>query len=300
MRVSSAITGFIPGAFAAALAIATAWCLALRPPQHRTQSLPGTGPVAGESPTVSRRVRIMDFKALAGPTTVVFRYTPLVAGAAGQAEIEPVKSMWKIRAFFSSLPAATTLGAPYLTYTLWAVTPGGTTNLGEVERTGSDGRINTKFKSPQFGLMVTVEPYFGVSDPSSAVAFEADLAPGTAGNIPWTRVSCELLRNPIGSELAAGSAPDPRDPSEPLLFEEARRALATARAAGAAAYAPQTLDTAVQMLQIAGKLRAQRAKQQDIHDAALEAVLIAEDARVLAVNRQRRSHTGSATQDHAP
>jgi hypothetical protein len=311
MRFPSAIAGQACRALALAAAITSAWCLDPAPaaPLGQAQSLPEVGPATGlatgaqESPppTRSQRVRIMDFSSLSGPTAIAFRYTPLVSGAAGQAEIEPFKSAWKIRALFTSLPAASRLGAQYLTYTLWAVTPDGrTTNLGEVELAGSEGHLDTKFKQPRFGLIVTAEPYFAVSQPSSAVVFEADLAPGNAVNIPLTQAECEVLQSPIGSEVTANNASDAKNPPEPLLFDEARRALAVARAAGAADVAPQTLDTAAQTLRIAEKLLAEGAKRQDVHDAVVEAVLIAEDARVLAVARQRRSHSAPVAKDPPP
>ena len=239
--------------------------------------------------TVTEQLRIMDFSHLAGSTTIVFRYTPLVRGAAGQAEIEPFKGTLKIHGVFSNLPQARSLGSPFLTYTLWQVTADGrTTNLGEVELTGSAGEISTKARSSRFGLIVTAEPYFAVSQPSSEVAFESDVAPGSSANLPLTVARCELLRTPIGAQFAASDPPDPKTAGQPLLFEQARLALAVARAAGAAEYAPETLDTAEQTLKIAGNLLAQGAKPKDVHDAAMEAVLIAEDARVLAVARHNR------------
>jgi len=256
---------------------------------------------ADKDVTVVQQVRIMDFSHLAGPTTIVFRYTPLVRGASGQAEIEPFKGTLKIHGVFSNLPPGSRLGSPFLTYTLWQVSPDGrTTNLGEVELTESAGEISTKARSPKFGLIVTAEPYFAVSQPSFKVALESDVAPGSSSNLPLTSARCELLRTPIGGQLVANDPPDPKTAGQPVLFEEARRALAVARAAGAAEYAPDTLDTAEQTLKTAGSLLAQGAKPRDVHDAAMEAVLIAEDARVLAVARHSRSQTAPAASAQRP
>ena len=251
--------------------------------------------------TVTHQVRIMDFSHLARPTTIVFRYTTLVRDAAGQAEIEPFRGNLKIHGVFSNLPPARHLGLPFLTYTLWQVTADGrTTNLGEVELTGGAGEISTKARSSRFGLIVTAESYFAVSQPSSHVAFESDVAPGSSANSPLTLAHCELLRTPIGAEFAASDPPDPKTAGQPLLFEEARLALAVARAAGAAEYAPETLETAGQTLKIAGNLLAQGAKPADVHDAAMEAVLIAEDARVLAVARHGRPQAAPAVPSPPP
>jgi hypothetical protein len=250
---------------------------------------------ADSGATVTRQVRIMDFSHLTRPMTVVFRYTPLVRNAAGQAVIEPFKGTLRIHGVFSNLPPASLLGPPFLTYTLWQVTADGrTTNLGEVELTGNSGEISTKSRSWRFGLIVTAEPYFAVSQPSSQVAFESDVAPGSGTNAPLTPARCELLRTPIGAPFLAHDPPDPKAASQPLLFEEARRAIAVARAAGAAEYSPETFETAVQTLKIAGNLLAQGARPKDVHDAAMEAVLIAEDARVLAVARRNRVQAPAA------
>ncbi len=291
------------GVVAAILAVTCLSAAAARcsPVQGQSSSAgPNTPAAIAGSATVSEPVRIMDFTHVAGTTTIAFRYTSLVPGAAGQAEVEPFKSTFKINATFSNLPAASKLGSQYLAYTLWQVTSDGrTTNLGEIELTGSSGEIHTKSRALRFGLIVTAEPYFAVSRPSSALAFEADTAPGSTAKLPLTQADCELLRTPIGVQSFSGDPPEASSPAEPVLFEEARRALLAARTAGAPQYAPQTLDTAEQMLRIARNLMAQGAKKNDVHDAAEEAVLVAEDARVLAEARKKRAQT-AAPQDPAP
>lgn len=289
IKTVSAFAGLLAAAFSAT------------PARFFAQAEPAPSSASVPQDTVTRSVRIMDFSNLSGPTTVVFRFTPLVSGASGQAEIEPVRSVMRIHANFSNLAPAATLGAPYLTYTLWSVTPEGRiTNLGEIELTGAAGALKTKCKAQKFGLIVTAEPYFAVSQPNSAVAFEADVAPNSPVNIPVTQAKCELLRAPLGSELVAGAAPNPKTSSDPLVFEEARRAIAVARAAGAAEYAPQTFSTAEQLLKLAQRQLAQAAKHQDVLDTGVEAVLVAEDARVLAVARQRRAHQAPVAQDPTP
>lgn len=285
-------------------ATTTGWCL----PAHAIRAGAGTdlprAAALDTQATVSRQVRIIDFTRLTSAAAIVFRYTRLAPGAAGQAEIVPAGAWLKIHGMFSNVPAASRLGSEDLTYTLWQVTPDGrATNLGEIEISGSNGEIHTKSRAHQFGLIVTAEPYFAVSQPSAAVAFESDLTPGSTLGEPLAQATCELLTAPIGSKLVAsdtGGAPDPKTTGEPLLFEEARRALAVARASGAAEYAPGTLATAEQTLQIARTLVGQRAKPAEVHDAALEAVLIAEDARVLAVVRRKRAQATRVDRGSAP
>ena len=248
--------------------------------------------------TVSRSVRVMDFTALSTSTTVVFRYAPPLAGAAGEADILPEKTQIKIHAAFTNLAPASRLGPQYLTYVLWSVTPQGRfTNLGEVELLGSDGQLNTKIRSRRFGLIVTAEAYLAVSQPSKMVAFEADVAPESP-RVPVSQTRCELLSVPVGAESVAPAAA--KGPAGPLVLEEARRAIAVARQAGAQEYAPDTLAIAEKLLQLAQDQQAQGVRRKDVDDAGSEAVFIAEDARVLAVTRQKRARQARTDADPSP
>jgi hypothetical protein len=267
------------------------------------QAGPGNSPTLRASETVPFPVRVMDYGNLAGPLSIVFRYTPSVPGAAGQAEILPGPTWWKLDAFFQNLPPASKLGSAYLTYVLWCVTPEGRTlNLGEVELTGTDGHIKTKVNLRRFGLIVTAEPYLAVSRPNKAVAFVADVAPSATPAIPVAQVTCELLSVPIGTGTVPADPPHPTDPNEPLVIEEARRAVAVARAEGAKQYAPDTFGTAERLLQLAEDQQARGVPRKDVTDTGSEAVFIAEDARVLAVTRRKRAQetSAAATQSSSP
>lgn len=254
-----------------------------------------TSPRADLSKTTPLRVRVMDYGTIAAPLTIVFRYTPLVPGAAGQAEILPGPTWWKLNADFRNLPPASELGSEYLTYVLWCITPEGRSlNLGEVELTGTGGHLNTKLNMRRFGLIVTAEPYLAVSQPNKAVVFEADVAPGSGTAVPVAHVTCELLSAPIGTAAIHADSPHATDPAEPLVIEEARRAIAVARAEGAEEYAPGTFSTAERLLHLAEDQQARGARRKDIVDTGSEAVFIAEDARVLAVTRRKRARETSA------
>jgi len=236
----------------------------------------------------------MNYKGLTSPLTVVFRYTTLVPGAAGQAEIDPSRFGLKIHGSFSKLPPASRLGLEYLTYVLWAVTPEGrAVNLGEISLAGDEGRISAKMVPSRFGLIVTAESYFAVSRPSNAVAFEADLPPGAKASVLVSQASCELLTSPVGAQLTDSSSRAVSDPAAPLVIEEARRAIGAARRSGAEELAPETLATAEHLLQLACDQQAHGVPRKDVIDTGSEAVLVAEDARVLAERRQKRSRERS-------
>ena len=251
----------------------------------------------GEPETVPLSVRVMDFNSVDGPFTVIFRYTPAAAQAAGRADIqlirtrsvvELVKTAWRLTGTFSNLPPPSKLGSQNLSYVLWSVSPDGrTSNLGEITLEGSEGRIASRIKTRRLGLIVTAEPYFAVSQPSKAVALQADAAPGST--VPVMQVTCKLLSTPIGIDPALGGAASQADPPGPLLVEEARRAIAAARRAGADDLAPDTLHRAEQLLRLAQDQQASGAPKKDVVDTGSEAVLIAEDARVLASTRSARN-----------
>ena len=56
---------------------------------------------------------------------------------------------------------------------MWAITPEGrATNLGEVLLNGTESKLNVTTELQAFGLIVTAEPYFAVSQPSDVVVME--------------------------------------------------------------------------------------------------------------------------------
>ena len=265
------------------------------------QTGPGGAHTTQPPETVPFSVRVIDFGDLAAPLGIVFRYTALAPGAAGQAEILPGPTKWKINGSFANLPPASRLGNEYLTYVLWCVTPEGRSmNLGEVELAGTDGHVNGKVSLRRFGLIVTAEAYLAVSEPSKAVVFEADVAPGSPSGISVAQVNCEFLAAPIGAGTPQADPPRANNSDEPLVIEEGRRAIAVARAAGAEKYAPDTFGTAEQLLQLAKDQQERGAKRKEVVDAGSEAAFIAEDARVLALTRQKRAREASGNHDPPP
>ncbi|HXJ92291.1 MAG TPA: hypothetical protein VMT20_05365 [Terriglobia bacterium] len=285
----------ITGKLAKVLA-GTLWCASV---SAASPAGSGRQPTLPPSETVPFPVRVMDYGNLTAPLTIVFRYTALASGAAGQAEILPGPTKWKINAAFTNLSPASRLGSEYLTYVLWCITPEGRSiNLGEVTLTGTDGQLDAKLNLRRFGLIITAEPYLSVSRPNKAVAFEADVAPDSSPRPSVTQVNCELLSIPIGAGTAQADPVRTKDPDEPLVIEEARRAIAVARAAGAEEYAPDTFGTAQQLLRLAQDQQERGEKKKDVVDTGGEAVFIAEDARVLAVTRQKRAREARTAASH--
>ena len=83
-------------------------------------------------------------------------------------QVEYQNNNAQISAKVQDLPEPASLG-PYTTYVLWAVTPDGrATNhgvIGGIE--GGNGELDTQHNASQFALIVTAEPHFAVTIPST-------------------------------------------------------------------------------------------------------------------------------------
>ena len=122
---------------------------------------------------VQNSAQAIDYRYLKSSTMIDFKGTVLLADAKGSAEIKSKAGATDIDAQFENLPAATQFGPEYLTYVLWSISPEGrATNLGELIT--EDRKSELKATSPlqAFGLIVTAEPYYAISQPSNVVVLE--------------------------------------------------------------------------------------------------------------------------------
>ena len=71
---------------------------------------------------------------------------------------------------------------------LWAITPEGrTANLGEVLLNGTKSKLDVTTELQVFGLIVTAEPYYAVSQPSDLVVMENIVRADTVGKVEADR-----------------------------------------------------------------------------------------------------------------
>src|SRR5262249_31759165 len=139
----------------------------------------------------------------------------------------------------------------YLTYVMWAVTPEGrATNLGEVILNGTESKLNVTTELQAFGLIVTAEPYFAVSQPSDVVVMENFVRKDTVGKIEEIDAKYELLqRGRYAADVApAELKPIPLDKGTPLDLYEARNAVRIARWANADKDASESFQKADMLL----------------------------------------------------
>jgi outer membrane protein OmpA-like peptidoglycan-associated protein len=210
-----------------------------------------------------------------GPKSdVIFRPTPIATNGEGEAEVEYEDGNARISVKVDNLPAPTSLG-PYTTYVLWALTPDGrAANQGVLTSfEGGQGELNTSYGASQFALIVTAEPHFAVSAPSTMVALY-NVADDVEGE--ESRVTT-LAERAQYTNLASIAIDNDANPVEVV---QARYAIAIAEAAGAERFAPQPYNAARQRLTMAETALAGGRKQRKTAvDAAREAVVAGEDAR---------------------
>jgi outer membrane protein OmpA-like peptidoglycan-associated protein len=247
---------------------------------------------------VGRTTAAINYRPRSGDTKVDFVGTALLPEARGYAEVSGEKGYIEIDAHFDKLQPATRFGAEYLTYVLWAITPEGrATNLGEVQVDDDDARIKVTTELQAFGMVVTAEPYFAVTQPSDVVVIENVIRDGTKGRVETVQANYELLKR--GTYLMNQ---DPSrlkiklEPGAPLDLAEARNAVALARIAGADRYAADTFSKATSLLAEAEVAREKRKRGNEVMQPARQAAQTAEDARLIALQRQEEEY---ATQQRA-
>jgi len=233
-----------------------------------------------------RTAKSISYRNRSGATKIDFSGTALMPNAHGEAKVEGKKGYIEIEAEFRNLPEAIQFGGEYLTYVLWAITPEGrTSNLGEILRNGTSGKLDVTTELQAFGLVVTAEPYFAVSRPSDVVVMENVVRSDTVGKIELIDAKYELLQRGQYEHLA--NVLDLRvNRKMPLELYEARNAIQIARSSGADRYATETFQKAESDLKQAEAYRARNAGSKPVTMTARQAVQTAEDARAIAVKRQ--------------
>ena len=235
----------------------------------------------------ARTAKAISYQHRSGATKIDFRGTDLMPGARGEAKVESKQGRIAIEVEFDGLEAATKNGTEYLTYVLWAVTPEGrTSNLGEVLLNGTKSKLDVSTELQVFGLVVTAEPYFAVTQPSDLVVMENVVRKDTVGKIEEIDAKYELLQRGQYQHLANPLALK-ADRKLPLELYEARNAVQIARSMGADRFAAETFRKAEKSLAESEAYQKRNAGRKPVTMTAREAVQTAEDSRAIAVKRQQ-------------
>jgi outer membrane protein OmpA-like peptidoglycan-associated protein len=263
------------------------------PTQHSTSAENTTNVAAGSVPiyrvtVVARTTKAINYNHRSGSTKIDFRGTALMPQARGEAKVESKQGVIKVNADMQKLDPATKFGPEYLTYVMWAITPEGrATNVGEVLLNGGNSKLDATTELQSFGLIITAEPYFAVTQPSDVVVMENFVRHDTTGTIEEVDAKYELLsRGQYTLNVnPAEIKPLRLDRKVPLELYEARNAVQIARWTGASQYAAETFQKALIGLENAEGYLKGKAGRKPIGTVAREAVQMAEDARIITIKK---------------
>jgi outer membrane protein OmpA-like peptidoglycan-associated protein len=240
----------------------------------------------------SKTIRAVNYHHRQGTTKIDFRGTALMPEARGQAEVTANTGASRVSVKFDHLSNPAQFGPEYLTFVLWAISPEGRAErLGEVQLkspTDKTAELYATTDLQSFGMIVTAEPYFSVSQPSDVVVMENFVRNDTTGTMQDVDAKYELLkRGQYTMNIKSDRlTPLTSDLKVPLQLREARQAIAIAKAQGADHYAADTMQkAAIGMQNAEGYYKSKNWKQLDT--VAREATQMAEDARRISIVKER-------------
>ncbi|MDQ2834458.1 MAG: OmpA family protein [Acidobacteriota bacterium] len=241
---------------------------------------------------VQRDLDAVNYLHRSGSTSIAFQGTTLLPMAKGSAKVTSERGGIHISAKFQGLTPANGFGPEYLTYVLWAITPDGRpNNLGEVLPDNKKNNIEVTTALQSFGMIVTAEPYFSVTQPSDVVVLQNVILNDKTNGV-LEKVNAHYLLLPRGTYAQTEGSktvlnPITRDEKSPLELYQANNAIRIAQTAGADKYAPEIMHEAMQDLQNATDIDRNKKPDRKMEITyARQAVQRAEDARLVTLRKQ--------------
>ena len=147
-----------------------AWALSAQVPDNAAPPQPGEAQPIFRVTVVERTTSAVSYRHHNGWTKVDLHGTPLAPAATGHADVNSRQGYIEVKSQMHHLEPAAKFGPEYLTYVMWAITPEGRSkNLGEVVLDDGNSHLDVTTDLQAFALIVTAEPYFGVTQPSDVV-----------------------------------------------------------------------------------------------------------------------------------
>ena len=239
------------------------------------------------SDVTTKSVVAIGYKIGGGGTKVDLEGTDLMSQAIGEARVEAKSGVTKIDVTLRNMEQPSKLGAEFLTYVLWAVTPDGRSgNIGEIlVNKNGEAELTTTTPAQTFAMIITAEPYFAVRIPSEMVVLENDTRKNTKGQI-FPVNDFKLMKRAQYEKLGNPLAMTPDLERVPLAVYEARNAVDIAKSRDAEKDAREIFTKATAGLQITENALTSKADKKEIISKARQTVQFAEDARALAAQRQ--------------
>ncbi|HSZ20313.1 MAG TPA: OmpA family protein [Candidatus Acidoferrum sp.] len=233
---------------------------------------------------VSRTAKAVTYRR-GGVAKASLRGTNLMPGGSGEAQVENKGNRVEIEVTFEGMEAASKFGFEYLTYVLWAVSPQGRpVNLGEVQVKNGAAQVKAITDMQTFGMVVTAEPYFAVSQPGDEVVLE------NAGDAGGENIGATYELVPHGVYSSSNTKIENVifgiDRKTPIELFEARNAVRIAKNANAGKYAASTISKADQQLKEAEDAYGRKSDKKTVISMARDAVQTAEEARVISVKQK--------------
>src|SRR6202521_757976 len=230
---------------------------------------------------VSRTAKAVTYRR-GGIAKVSLRGTNLMPEGTGEAQVENKGNRVEIEVKFEGMTPATKFGFEFLTYALWAVSPQGrAVNLGEVQVKNGAAQVRAITDMQTFGMVVTAEPYFAVSQPGDEVVLE---------NTGGTSIGATYELVPHGVYSSSNTKIENVifgvDRKTPIELFQARNAVRIAKNANAGKYAASAIAKADQQLQEAEDAYGHKRDSKTVISMARDAVQTAEEARVISVKQK--------------
>ncbi len=287
---------------AVALMLSSFGAAAMAQVPNPTTVAPGakTGEVIAQGPNgvyiyhvkvVDRQLDAVNYLNRSGSTHVGFTGTNLLPSAHGDAKVNSVTGKTEISAHFEGLTPANGFGAEYLTYVLWAISADGRPqNLGELELAGNKASLDVTSSFQAFGMIVTAEPYYAVSQPSDVIVLQNVFTDKTDGVLQQVNVHYQLLPKGLYAPTSGSKSvefPITDREHTPLALYEAYNAQRIAKSVGADQYAPDIMAEVATDLRNAQDI--QSSKHRDVKmefTYARSATQRAEDARIVTLRKE--------------
>jgi outer membrane protein OmpA-like peptidoglycan-associated protein len=254
------------------------------------------------SSVVTKSVKAVGYEVGGGSTKLDMKGTELMPQANGEAKVEIKTKAGRanLEVSLKNMTPPSQLGAEFLTYVLWVVTPEGRTgNTGEILiNKNGEGKLGATTPAQTFSLIVTAEPYFAVRFPSEMVVLESETRKDTKGKI-FPVSEYKLMKRGQYQKLGNPLALTPDTERVPLEMYEARNAVDIAKSRGAEKYAPEIFSKAEASLKMAENSLASKAERNAVISTAKQTAQFAEDARALTVLRQEEERIAKEREDAA-
>jgi len=248
---------------------------------------------------VERQLDAVNYFNRSGSTHVGFTGTNLLPDGRGDAKVNSVTGKTEISAHFEGLPPANGFGAEYLTYVLWAISADGRPqNLGELELAGNKASLNVTSSFQAFGMIVTAEPYYAVSQPSDVVVLQNVFTDKTNGVLQQVNVHYQLLPKGLYAPTSGSKTvefPITDREHTPLALYEAYNAQRIAKSVGADKYAADIMAEVATDIRNAQDI--QSGKHRDVKmefTYARSATERAEDARLVTLRKEQEQRQQEA------